>query len=319
MADMVRGQIQQHADVRISQSVVDPSPVPTRAHHIGGPQQPERLTHHVLRHARKPRHVTDTQLTGLQQGMQNRQPGGIPEQPEQLRSLDVRLTPRHPPPERLQRCRRLVAVRRTHIEIHDSSLASRSHDTDNICAGVQISTSTIWDVSDMAITALVLYLAWVSLVFGWRTIDQRRRTGDTGLRLAAPRNTAQWWAKIGFALAMLVGLAAPVAAIAGLDNVDPFDARWLHIAGVVLTIVGTVLTVGAQYSMGEAWRIGVDPGERTELVTDGSFRLVRNPVFSAMLVTATGLAAVIPNAASIAGLAALVAATEMQVRLVEEP
>lgn len=40
-------------------------------------------------------------------------------------------------------------------------------------------------------------------------------------------------------------------------------------------------------------------------MTDGSFRLVRNPVFTAMLVTATGLAAIIPNAISIAGLAAL--------------
>lgn len=54
-------------------------------------------------------------------------------------------------------------------------------------------------------------------------------------------------------------------------------------------------------------------------MTDGSFRLVRNPVLTAMLVTATGLAAIIPNPISIAGLAALVAALEMQVRLVEEP
>lgn len=111
----------------------------------------------------------------------------------------------------------------------------------------------------MAITALVLYLAWASLAFGWKTIDQRRRTVDTGLRLSAKRNTAQWWAKIGFAVAMLVGLAAPTAAVAGLNNLDPFDARWLHIAGIVLTIVGTMLTVGAQHAMGAAWRIGVDP------------------------------------------------------------
>ena len=44
----------------------------------------------------------------------------------------------------------------------------------------------------MAITALVLYLSWASLAFGWKTIDQRRRTGDTGLRLSAKGNTAQW-------------------------------------------------------------------------------------------------------------------------------
>ncbi len=71
--------------------------------------------------------------------------------------------------------------------------------------------------------------------------------------------------------------------------------------------------------MGESWRIGVDGDERTELVTDGAFRLVRNPIFTAMLITATGLAMIIPNVISILGLVALFAALEIQVRLVEEP
>jgi protein-S-isoprenylcysteine O-methyltransferase Ste14 len=171
----------------------------------------------------------------------------------------------------------------------------------------------------MDIAALALYLLWASLAFGWRTIDQRRRTGDSGLRLHAEPNTAQWWAKIGFGIAILVGFAAPLAAVAGLDNLAALDATWLHIAGIALTVIGMVLTVAAQYSMGESWRIGVDPHERTELVTDGTFRLVRNPIFTAMLITASGLAAIIPNLVSLFGLAALIAALEVQVRLVEEP
>ena len=171
----------------------------------------------------------------------------------------------------------------------------------------------------MAVTALILYLVWAFLAFGWRTIDQRRRTGDSGLRLHAQPNTAQWWAKIGFAIAILVGVAAPLAAVAGLDNITALDATWLHIAGIAVTLIGVLLTVAAQYSMGESWRIGVDPEERTELVTAGAFRLVRNPIFTAMLITATGLAMIIPNAISILGLVALFVALEVQVRLVEEP
>jgi protein-S-isoprenylcysteine O-methyltransferase Ste14 len=171
----------------------------------------------------------------------------------------------------------------------------------------------------MAIAALILYLIWAVLAFGWRTIEQRRRTGDTGLRLHAEPNTAQWWAKIGFVIAMLVGIAAPVAAVAGLDGISALDATWLHVTGIVVTLAGIVLTLAAQYSMGESWRIGVDPAERTELVTAGAFRYARNPIFTAMLVTATGLAMTIPNAISIIGLLALIAALEIQVRLVEEP
>ena len=71
--------------------------------------------------------------------------------------------------------------------------------------------------------------------------------------------------------------------------------------------------------MGASWRIGVDPDERTGLVTHGLFALVRNPIFTAMLVTALGLTLMVGNVISLTGLAALFAALEVQVRLVEEP
>ena len=71
--------------------------------------------------------------------------------------------------------------------------------------------------------------------------------------------------------------------------------------------------------MGDSWRIGVDPGERTELVTAGPFAVVRNPIFAAMIPTALGLALLVPSVIAIAGFAALVGALELQVRVVEEP
>lgn len=203
------------------------------------------------------------------------------------------------------------------IESHNMGLANGGHDRHDICIHEQISRQK--DTTLMDIAALVLYLVWVTLAFGWRTIDQRRRTGDSGLRLRAEPNTAQWWAKIGFIIAIVVGLAAPIAAIGGLDNISAFDVTWLHGLGTAVAVAGIALTVVAQYSMGSSWRIGVDPAERTDLVTDGAFRLTRNPIFSAMVITAAGLAMMIPNVISLIGLAALVVALEVQVRLVEEP
>ena len=79
------------------------------------------------------------------------------------------------------------------------------------------------------------------------------------------------------------------------------------------------LTLAAQISMGDSWRIGVDENERTEMVTRGAFALVRNPIFSAMLVTAVGLTAMVPNVVALIGLVTLVVALELQVRGVEEP
>ncbi|MET9817324.1 MULTISPECIES: hypothetical protein [unclassified Streptomyces] len=40
--------------------------------------------------------------------------------------------------------------------------------------------------------------------------------------------------------------------------------------------------------MGASWRVGVDVGERTALITGGPFAYVRNPIFTAMAVTGLG-------------------------------
>ncbi len=171
----------------------------------------------------------------------------------------------------------------------------------------------------MAVVALLLYLVWAGLAFGWRTVVQHRRTGDSGLRLHAEVGSPQFWAKIGFVIALVVGFIGPIAAVTGLDNLQALDADWIRQVGVVIALIGVVLTVLAQASMADSWRIGVDPAERTALVVHGAFAVVRNPIFTAMMVTATGLTLIVPNVISVLGLMALIVALEVQVRLVEEP
>jgi protein-S-isoprenylcysteine O-methyltransferase Ste14 len=110
--------------------------------------------------------------------------------------------------------------------------------------------------------------------------------------------------------------------LALLDVVEPIptlDTTAAHVAGLFLAVAGIGLTFYAQVAMGASWRIGVDPGERTQLVTSGPFALVRNPIFAAMLPTALGLALLVPSWVALAGLVGLIAALELQVRVVEEP
>jgi protein-S-isoprenylcysteine O-methyltransferase Ste14 len=129
------------------------------------------------------------------------------------------------------------------------------------------------------------------LAFGWRSIAQWRATGDTGLRLeAGPVGSVTWWAKLLFVAALLLGLGGPLVALAGLPSLAVLDHGWLSAAGAVLAVAGVLATIGAQLGMGGSWRVGVDPGERTELVTGGVFAVVRNPIFTAMGATSLGLA-----------------------------
>ncbi|WP_416904446.1 methyltransferase family protein [Micromonospora echinospora] len=172
----------------------------------------------------------------------------------------------------------------------------------------------------MAAAALVIYLLGLALAFGWRSVVQWRRTGDTGLRLdAGPAGTVRWWAKLLFVAALLLGAAGPVAGLAGLPPAGVLDHPAIRAAGLLLAVAGVLASLVSQLHMGTSWRVGVDPGERTALVTTGVFAMARNPIFTAMTATSLGITLMAPNAIALAATAVLVASIQLQVRAVEEP
>lgn len=173
----------------------------------------------------------------------------------------------------------------------------------------------------MAALALVLFGFSLFLTFGVRIAVQLRRTGSTGVHgLAADATPLERFAGVLFVTGLVAGAAAPLLALLGvLKPITAFDGAAGHAVGIVLGVGGILLTFGAQLAMGDAWRVGVDPEERTELVTGGPFGLVRNPIYSAMIPTVLGLALMVPNVLAVAALLTLVIALELQVRLVEEP
>lgn len=173
----------------------------------------------------------------------------------------------------------------------------------------------------MAVATLALLVIFMLVAGGVRTLIQRRRTGDTGNRRTwAARGSLEWWgltvADVGY---LMVGLGAPVAALAGMPPLAINDYPVVHGLGIVLAILGILATFGAHLALGASWRIGVDQTEHTTLVTTGPFRLVRNPVFAAAASAFLGLALMVPNLLAIAGLAVTLIGIEIQVRLVEEP
>lgn len=170
----------------------------------------------------------------------------------------------------------------------------------------------------LAITALVIYF---TVAFGWRTWRQWRRTGSTGFRgISGAIGSAEWCGGVLFVVALAGIVAAPLAELVGLLHPwAPLATPTAHIAGLALAGTGMAGTLWSQMAMGDEWRIGVDHGERTNLVASGPFRYVRNPIFSSMVIGMTGIALLAPNPLSAVGIVALVAALQLQVRLVEEP
>jgi protein-S-isoprenylcysteine O-methyltransferase Ste14 len=173
----------------------------------------------------------------------------------------------------------------------------------------------------MPALALVLYGFSLFLTFGVRIAIQLRRTGSTGVHGLAPgAGPLELLSGALFIAGLVAGAAAPVLALTGaIEPIASLDGWVGHLVGAVLALTGVVLTFAAQLAMGNSWRIGVDPAERTDLVTDGPFRLVRNPIYSAMLPTVLGLVLLVPNPLAIIAIVLLAIGLELQVRAVEEP
>lgn len=169
--------------------------------------------------------------------------------------------------------------------------------------------------------ALILWITFGVVALGGRILLQLRRTGSTGVSgISGTAGSVEWWGGLLFVAALAVGGAAPALELGGVvEPLGALDAGAVEVAGLVLYALGLAICVGAQLAMGASWRIGVDESERTDLVTGGPFAIVRNPIYSGVIPLVAGLTLLAPNPVAIAALVALVAALEIQVRLVEEP
>lgn len=167
------------------------------------------------------------------------------------------------------------------------------------------------------IAALALLFYFV-LVFALRMALFRRATGISSF-VATTKTPAEAFAGALLAFGTLAALCAPLGAWGGLDPLLYTPTATTDAAAIALLIFGTAGTWWAQSAMGRSWRIGVDRDARTELVTAGPFRFIRNPIFSFMLLAAAGLFVFLPNLGAILAAAALFAGVELQVRCVEEP
>jgi protein-S-isoprenylcysteine O-methyltransferase Ste14 len=170
---------------------------------------------------------------------------------------------------------------------------------------------------------LVLWLVYLSISIGARVIIQLRTTGSTGFVLhRSGSSRLQRLASALFVSSLLAGLASPVLALALPEQAlwAPWQGtRAFAAVGGLLYTVGVALAFIAQLTLGRSWRIGVDAQERTEFIMRGAFRLVRNPVFSALQLTAVALAFLCSTPLAWIACAVQLLALELQVRGVEEP
>ena len=167
---------------------------------------------------------------------------------------------------------------------------------------------------------LICFVVCGTLIFAFRIGVQYRRTGDHGLRLGKQNSTPTQVAATALLACALLG----VLVVSILDSFSYLErqADIGHLgtaAGVLVCAFALAITMIAQLQMGDAWRIGVDPSERTELVTHGMFALSRNPIYSGMLLLGIGFVILVPHLLTAFFAILSFVGFELQVRKVEEP
>lgn len=169
----------------------------------------------------------------------------------------------------------------------------------------------------MAVTLLVSFL---TLAVAGRILIQYYYTGDHGVRVAKP--TAALIEVIPgatFVLSFLVSAVLIVLQHFELMNPWQFSSSLVTLTGAVLGFGGIVITLVAQLQMGQAWRIGVDPSEQTELITAGLYAKSRNPIYFGIFLYWIGIVISFPHPAIWVCAVVCWFSIEVIVRKIEEP
>lgn len=167
--------------------------------------------------------------------------------------------------------------------------------------------------------ALYIALAFFGLAIVGRILIAFYQTGDHGVRVArrgAPLIEIVPGTIFVLSFVCSIGLLlAPVFFSFHVATVAP-TLEWMAVG---LGGLGIVVTLTAQLQMGQSWRIGVDPGETTSLVTHGLYAKSRNPIYFGIALYWVGMSISFPHWGM--WLCALLSwiSIEVIVRKIEEP
>jgi protein-S-isoprenylcysteine O-methyltransferase Ste14 len=171
----------------------------------------------------------------------------------------------------------------------------------------------------MPALALALCLTYLALVFGLRSLLQLRQRGGAVWTSPRGRSYEEGAADALFVVGVILDLAAPLLALAGLLPLAAFAGAAASIIGVVAFLAAIALALWAQNVMGGAWRTWIDPAADDPLITSGPFRWVRHPVYTSMLAASLAVALIAPTVLAPLAIAVCLLGLELQTRRIEEP
>jgi len=168
--------------------------------------------------------------------------------------------------------------------------------------------------------AAVLSTTFIILAVAVRAIVHFFNTGSFGIRLAdARRQPIAAIAGAAFSLSFAISLVVIWLDTLMIWPASKLDFGYVGQGAFLIGLSGVAIVVVAQVQMGNAWRIGVDPSEVTQLVTNGLYRRSRNPIYFGIFLYWFGIAMTLAHPAIWTLAVVCWGAIEVIVRKFEEP
>ena len=118
-------------------------------------------------------------------------------------------------------------------------------------------------------------------------------------------------------LLLNTGLLLVFIPVPGLDRRILPDARWVVPLGLAVQVAFFLLAISARRHLGKFWSAEITQKAGHQLVQTGPYRLVRHPIYTAMLGMVLGMAIVSGDLHAFVGMALLVFAYSRKIQLEE--
>jgi protein-S-isoprenylcysteine O-methyltransferase Ste14 len=153
-------------------------------------------------------------------------------------------------------------------------------------------------------------LLWIAFSVYWGIAGQNSAPDKS-----PESGTSKWFHQIVLLLALVV-LLAPIPGLTGWFL--PQQPHYLVPLGAIIQAAFILLAVWARRHLGRNWSAAVRIGEDHELVRTGPYRLLRHPIYTAMLGMFVGTAIASSQYHALLGLAILVLAYVRKTRMEEQ-
>ena len=145
-----------------------------------------------------------------------------------------------------------------------------------------------------AIFVVSLFLLYM-LLWKAKKIQQKRLTGiDPEVMGKSTSNVQQFMSSFSN---ILTAYAAIIILIHSSNlQWESLFSRYLalsstevDVSGFIVGLIGLSLCLYAQVKMGSSWRVGIDEKVKTQLITTGSYKLIRNPTYLGLFLLNIGV------------------------------